>query len=53
MTGSGACVFAGFASEEIAIAVSEKVKKSDDGNTLVKVARSLKAHPLREWSFAA
>jgi 4-diphosphocytidyl-2-C-methyl-D-erythritol kinase len=53
MTGSGACVFAGFASEEIAIAVSEKVKKSDDGNTLVKVARSLKAHPLRDWSFAA
>jgi 4-diphosphocytidyl-2C-methyl-D-erythritol kinase len=52
MTGSGACVFAGFASEDVALAVSEKVKIHEDPNTFVKVARSLKAHPLRDWSFS-
>jgi 4-diphosphocytidyl-2-C-methyl-D-erythritol kinase len=52
MTGSGACVFAGFASEDVALAVSEKVKIHEDSNTFVKVARSLKSHPLRDWSFS-
>jgi 4-diphosphocytidyl-2C-methyl-D-erythritol kinase len=52
MTGSGACVFAGFSSEETAIAVAEKVTLAAEANTFVKVARSLKQHPLREWSFS-
>jgi 4-diphosphocytidyl-2C-methyl-D-erythritol kinase len=53
MTGSGACVFAGFSSEETAQAVAEKVALVAEANTFIKVARSLKQHPLREWSFSA
>jgi 4-diphosphocytidyl-2-C-methyl-D-erythritol kinase len=52
MTGSGACVFAGFSSEETAIAVAEKATSAAEANTFIKVARSLKQHPLREWSFS-
>ncbi len=52
MTGSGACVFAGFSSEETAIAVAEKATLAAEANTFIKVARSLKQHPLREWSFS-
>jgi 4-diphosphocytidyl-2-C-methyl-D-erythritol kinase len=53
MTGSGACVFAGFSSEEAALAVAEKVKNLVEVSTVVKVARSLKSHPLRDWGFAS
>jgi 4-diphosphocytidyl-2C-methyl-D-erythritol kinase len=52
MTGSGACVFAGFSSEETALAVAEKATLAAEANTFIKVARSLKQHPLREWSFS-
>jgi 4-diphosphocytidyl-2C-methyl-D-erythritol kinase len=52
MTGSGACVFAGFSSEETALAVAEKASQSAEANTFIKVARSLRQHPLREWSFS-
>jgi 4-diphosphocytidyl-2-C-methyl-D-erythritol kinase len=52
MTGSGACVFAGFSSEETAVAVAEKATLAAEANTFIKVARSLKQHPLREWSFS-
>jgi 4-diphosphocytidyl-2C-methyl-D-erythritol kinase len=52
MTGSGACVFAGFSSEETALAVAEKATLAVEANTFIKVARSLKQHPLREWSFS-
>jgi 4-diphosphocytidyl-2C-methyl-D-erythritol kinase len=52
MTGSGACVFAGFSSEETALAVAEKASQSAEANTFIKVARSLRHHPLREWSFS-
>jgi 4-diphosphocytidyl-2-C-methyl-D-erythritol kinase len=53
MTGSGACVFAGFSSEEAALAVAEKVKNLVEVSTVVKVAKSLKSHPLRDWGFAS
>lgn len=53
MTGSGACVFAGFSSEEVALAVAEKVKNLVEVSTVVKVAKSLKSHPLRDWGFAS
>jgi 4-diphosphocytidyl-2-C-methyl-D-erythritol kinase len=52
MTGSGACVFAGFSSEETALAVAEKATLAAEANTFIKVAKSLKQHPLREWSFS-
>jgi 4-diphosphocytidyl-2C-methyl-D-erythritol kinase len=52
MTGSGACVFAGFSSEETALAVAEKASQNAEANTFIKVARSLRQHPLREWSFS-
>jgi 4-diphosphocytidyl-2C-methyl-D-erythritol kinase len=52
MTGSGACVFAGFSSEDTALAVAEKATLAAEANTFIKVARSLKQHPLREWSFS-
>ncbi len=52
MTGSGACVFAGFSSQETALAVAEKATLAAEANTFIKVARSLKQHPLREWSFS-
>ena len=53
MSGSGACVFAGFSDEETARAVSAKLADLVEPGTLVKVAPSLGAHPLREWSFSA
>jgi 4-diphosphocytidyl-2C-methyl-D-erythritol kinase len=52
MTGSGACVFAGFSSEDTALAVAEKATLAAEANTFIKVARSLRQHPLREWSFS-
>jgi 4-diphosphocytidyl-2C-methyl-D-erythritol kinase len=52
MTGSGACVFAGFSTEETALAVAEKATLAAEANTFIKVAKSLKQHPLREWSFS-
>jgi 4-diphosphocytidyl-2-C-methyl-D-erythritol kinase len=53
MTGSGACVFAGFSTEEAALAVAEKAKHLVESSTVVKVAKSLKSHPLRDWGFAS
>ena len=53
MSGSGACVFAGFIDEESALAVSARLADIVEAGTLIKVAPSLGSHPLREWSFSA
>lgn len=45
MTGSGACVFAGFASEAEARAVLQKLPSAMRG----VVAQGLSGHPLRDW----
>jgi 4-diphosphocytidyl-2-C-methyl-D-erythritol kinase len=45
MTGSGACVFAEFASEAGALAVQSKLPETMRGF----VARGLDRHPLYDW----
>jgi 4-diphosphocytidyl-2-C-methyl-D-erythritol kinase len=46
MTGSGGCVFAEFAREEDAVALSKELPAAMRGF----VARGLERHPLHDWA---